>query len=109
MKDEPARSSFILHPSSFILHPSQGTRTVTTSFLTDDHVHLLAEGTYPQITYEKLGAHVTEQDGTAGTHFAVWAPNAQEVSVVGDFNGWKPDAHPMRARGPSGLWECFLP
>src|SRR5438105_4955435 len=92
-----------------LLRPVNETRTVTTPFLTDDHVDLLAEGTHSRIIYEKLGAHRTEQDGTAGTHFAVWAPNARQISVIGDFNGWKADANPMRPRGPSGLWECFIP
>ena len=60
-------------------------------------------------TYEKLGAHVTEHDGVAGTHFAVWAPNARRVSVIGDFNGWKPGANPMNSVASSGIWEGFIP
>ncbi|MCE5232429.1 MAG: 1,4-alpha-glucan branching protein GlgB [Mizugakiibacter sp.] len=56
-----------------------------------------------------LGAHVLERRGVAGTRFAVWAPNAERVSVVGDFNGWNGRRHPMTARGSSGVWELFVP
>ena len=71
-------------------------------------IYLLAEGTHYR-SYDKLGAHLVEQGGVAGCRFAVWAPNALEVSVIGDFNGWEPGASPMRARGSSGVWEAFLP
>ncbi|MFN8628161.1 MAG: 1,4-alpha-glucan branching protein GlgB [Candidatus Binatia bacterium] len=81
---------------------------MTTPFLTDFDLHLLAEGTHYR-TYQKLGAHLAERDGTAGTHFAVWAPNARQVSVVGDFNDWTPDEHPMTFRPAAGIWECFIP
>ncbi|MFL5240803.1 MAG: 1,4-alpha-glucan branching protein GlgB [Gemmataceae bacterium] len=81
---------------------------VTSPFLTDFDLYLLAEGSHYRI-YEKLGAHVREQEGIVGTHFAVWAPNARQVSVIGDFNGWQPDAHPLQVRGPSGVWEEFIP
>jgi 1,4-alpha-glucan branching enzyme len=77
-------------------------------FLTDFDLHLWAEGTHYR-AYEKLGAHLTEQDGLAGTHFAVWAPNACEVSVIGDFNGWDPRAFYLHQRGVSGIWEGFVP
>jgi 1,4-alpha-glucan branching enzyme len=80
---------------------------VTTELLTDFDVHLWAEGTHAR-AYEKLGAHVIERDGVAGTRFAVWAPDAVAVSVVGDFNGWRPGRHPMRPVGSSGVWECFI-
>jgi 1,4-alpha-glucan branching enzyme len=56
-----------------------------------------------------LGAHVLEVDGIAGTRFAVWAPDAERVSVVGDFNDWDGRCHPMRSRGSSGVWELFVP
>lgn len=60
--------------------------------------------------YDKLGSHVMEVDGVSGTYFAVWAPNAKNVAVVGDFNGWKRDEHPLNARwDSSGIWEGFLP
>jgi 1,4-alpha-glucan branching enzyme len=77
-------------------------------FLTDYDLYLLGEGNHHRI-YEKLGAHVIYQDGTLGTNFAVWAPNARQVSVIGDFNGWQPDTHPLQSRGSSGVWECFIP
>jgi 1,4-alpha-glucan branching enzyme len=81
---------------------------MTTPFLTDYDLYLLGEGTHNRI-YEKLGAHLSERDGKAGTHFAVWAPNARQVSVIGDFNGWRPDVHPLQCRGSSGVWEGFIP
>ncbi|MEZ5393811.1 MAG: 1,4-alpha-glucan branching protein GlgB [Bryobacterales bacterium] len=78
------------------------------AFLTDYDLHLLGEGSHYR-NYEKLGAHLTELDGKPGVRFAVWAPNARSVSVVGDFNGWNRDANPMRSRGDSGIWEAFVP
>ncbi|MEI7808698.1 MAG: 1,4-alpha-glucan branching enzyme, partial [Verrucomicrobiota bacterium] len=59
--------------------------------------------------YEKLGAQLRTIDGVPGTSFAVWAPNAQRVSVVGDFNGWDGRFHPLRLLGASGVWEIFIP
>jgi 1,4-alpha-glucan branching enzyme len=59
--------------------------------------------------YEKLGAHLKTVDGVTGVHFAVWAPNARRVSVVGNFNHWDGRVHPMRFRGSSGVWELFVP
>jgi 1,4-alpha-glucan branching enzyme len=76
--------------------------------LTDYDLHLSGEGTHFQ-KYEKLGAHLRELAGVRGVHFAVWAPNARRVSVVGDFNSWDGRLHPMRTRGASGIWEIFLP
>ena len=76
--------------------------------LGDLDVHLLGEGTHRKL-WKALGAHVTEVDGVAGTHFAVWAPNAARVSVVGDFNVWDGCRHPMRRVGATGVWEIFLP
>jgi 1,4-alpha-glucan branching enzyme len=73
---------------------------------TDDY--LLVEGTH-RLLYEKLGAHPMVREGSAGTHFAVWAPNAKRVSVVGDFNRWDGRTHQMRKRIDSGLWEIFAP
>ena len=75
--------------------------------LTDFDVYLLNEGTHYR-AYERLGAHVGTQNGTDGVQFAVWAPNASQVSVIGDFNGWNPDANPMYRRGYSGFWETFV-
>ena len=71
-------------------------------------MHLLGEGRHEEL-WERLGAHVTEVDGVTGTAFAVWAPSARAVSVVGDFNYWDGRIHPMRSLGSSGIWELFLP
>jgi 1,4-alpha-glucan branching enzyme len=71
-------------------------------------LHLFAEGQHWQI-YEKFGAHLRTIGGDAGVYFAVWAPNAQRVSVVGDFNGWDGRVNPMRKLAGSGVWELFLP
>jgi 1,4-alpha-glucan branching enzyme len=77
-------------------------------FLTDYDLHLIGEGRHFD-TYEKLGAHLQPVAGVAGTHFAVWAPAARRVSIVGDMNGWDGRVHPMRPRGSSGIWELFIP
>jgi 1,4-alpha-glucan branching enzyme len=71
-------------------------------------LHLAGEGRHEQL-YETLGAHVRDVDGVTGTAFAVWAPAARSVSVVGDFNDWDGRLHPMRSMGPSGIWELFVP
>jgi len=76
--------------------------------LSDFDLHLIGEGTHYD-TYEKLGAHLRSIKGLGGVHFAVWAPNARRVSVVGDFNSWDGRVHVMRSRGGSGIWELFLP
>ncbi len=76
--------------------------------LTDFDLHLLGEGTHHR-AYQKLGAHRISVGATIGVHFAVWAPNADRVSVVGDFNGWDGRVHPMRLLAPSGVWEIFIP
>jgi len=71
-------------------------------------LHLFAEGRHWHI-YQFLGANPKIVDGVAGVLFAVWAPSANRVSVVGDFNGWHGLRHPMRVRGDSGIWELFIP
>lgn len=76
------------------------------SLLTDFDKYLVGEGTHLQ-TYEKLGAHLVELDGEAGAHFAVWAPNARQISIVGDFNEWNPETHPMNS-SDSGIWTLFI-
>ena len=76
--------------------------------LNDYDLHLIGEGNH-YLKYEKLGAHLREIQGDRGVHFAVWAPNAQRVSVIGDFNRWDGRRHPMRNRGDSGIWEIFIP
>ncbi len=75
--------------------------------LTDFDLYLFGEGTHYE-TYERLGAHPRVQDGIQGIGFAVWAPNAQRVSVVGEFNGWDDRLHVMRQRS-NGVWEMFIP
>ena len=78
------------------------------SLLTDFDLHLIGEGTHYGV-YEKLGAHLRKVLGSAGVHFAVWAPNARRVSVVGDFNHWDGRVHPMRLHPGNGIWEIFIP
>ncbi|TGD71501.1 1,4-alpha-glucan branching protein GlgB [Mangrovimicrobium sediminis] len=79
-----------------------------TPVIGDLDLHLFGEGRHEHL-YRVLGAHCCEHEGVAGVRFATWAPNAQRVSVVGDFNGWHGLAHPMRVRGSSGVWELFIP
>jgi 1,4-alpha-glucan branching enzyme len=77
--------------------------------LTAYDVYLFKEGKHQQL-YEKLGSHPTSVDGQDGTHFAVWAPNAAHVDVIGDFNDWRPRSHPLKVRSDnSGIWEGFIP
>ena len=76
--------------------------------ISENDLFLLGQGDERRI-YEKLGAHPRTIDGVSGTSFAVWAPNAKRVSVVGDFNGWDARHHPMRMLGQSGVWELFAP
>jgi len=76
--------------------------------LSDFDMHLFSEGKHWH-TYRFLGAHVHEVNGVGGVLFAVWAPNAGRVSVVGDFNRWDGRAHPMRTHGSNGIWELFIP
>ncbi|MBD2577639.1 1,4-alpha-glucan branching enzyme [Oscillatoria sp. FACHB-1406] len=75
--------------------------------LTEFDLHLFTEGNHHRI-YEKLGAHPTEIDGITGVYFAVWAPSARNVSVLGDFNQWDGRQHQMRKKG-NGTWELFIP
>jgi 1,4-alpha-glucan branching enzyme len=79
-----------------------------TPTLGDVDLHLFNEGTHRRL-WEKLGAHPTTIDGVAGVAFAVWAPTAQRVSVIGDFSQWDGRVFPMRSLGASGVWEIFLP
>ena len=76
--------------------------------VSDFDLHLFGEGQNWSI-YHKLGAHLHQVDGVSGVLFATWAPNAERVSVVGDFNAWDGRQHPMRVRGGSGIWELFIP
>ncbi len=79
------------------------------SLFTDFDIHLFQTGKHYRI-YEKLGAHLINHQGEDGVYFAVWAPNAQRVSVVGDFNYWNDQVHPLQVRwDSSGIWEGFIP
>ncbi|MGH8609910.1 MAG: 1,4-alpha-glucan branching protein GlgB [Gammaproteobacteria bacterium] len=76
--------------------------------VTEHDVYLFREGSHSRL-YEKFGSHIGQVNSIAGTHFAVWAPNAERVSVIGDFNEWAPDAHPLEPRyDGSGIWENFI-
>jgi 1,4-alpha-glucan branching enzyme len=78
------------------------------TLLTGEDLYLFNEGSHFRL-YEKLGAHSMPIGDVTGTYFAVWAPNAAQVFIIGDFNGWDKTAHPMRPREHSGIWECFVP
>lgn len=86
--------------------PSENT-AIPSSLLSDDDIYLFNEGTHYRL-YERLGSHITEMKGVKGTHFSVWAPDAEKVSVVGDFNGWTEGANRLSPRGNSGIWEGFI-
>jgi 1,4-alpha-glucan branching enzyme len=78
------------------------------SLITDDDLHLFNEGSHFRL-YDKLGAHLVAHQGAEGVYFAVWAPDAEEVSIIGDFNGWNRNLHLLRPKGVSGIWEGFVP
>jgi 1,4-alpha-glucan branching enzyme len=78
------------------------------NMLSNDDLFLFNEGSHYRL-YEKLGAHLQTMEGVEGTHFAVWAPSARQVSVMGEFNGWDKSSHPLCPRGQSGVWEGFIP
>ncbi len=90
--------------------PQTHTKTVRpVSLLTDYDIFLFKEGNHHTLS-DKLGSHPITVEGATGTYFAVWAPNARQLSVIGDFNGWRPQAHPLHARSDkSGIWEGFIP
>jgi 1,4-alpha-glucan branching enzyme len=83
-------------------------RDAVSGALTDFDVYLWSEGSHFR-AYEKLGAHPAVRDGVVGTRFAVWAPDARWVSVIGDFNDWDARVHALRPIRSSGIWECFVP
>ncbi len=85
-----------------------GTSAARRSLLTREDVYLFNEGSHFRL-HDKLGCHLGTLDGRPGAFFAVWAPNAREVSVVGDFNGWEAGRHPLRPLDQSGIWEGFVP
>jgi 1,4-alpha-glucan branching enzyme len=84
------------------------TTTPASHVISEYDLYLFGEGNHTRI-YDKLGAHPITVAGTAGVHFAVWAPNADRVSVVGDFNAWDGRRHPMQMLGASGVWDLFVP
>ncbi len=101
------------HKYSFRIREGHTTREIQDPYrfgqlLADFDLHLFSEGTHYR-AWEKLGSHRRVVADVPGVHFAVWAPNAQRVSVVGDFNGWDGRVHPMRRLLPSGVWELFIP
>ena len=114
----PGESEFFRYTLSVALHRSEDTPEALSyeiedpyrygPVLTDFDLHLFNEGTHLHL-YRKMGAHLLEHEGTLGVCFAVWAPNAERVSVIGDFNQWDGRRHPMRPRGASGVWELFIP
>src|SRR6516164_9220541 len=76
--------------------------------ISDKDLREISEGTHDSL-YQKLGAHVLDLDGSSGVHFAVWAPHARAVSVIGDFNSWDRVVNPLQRRGKSGVWCGFIP
>jgi len=78
------------------------------TLLTSEDLHWFNEGTHCRI-YQRMGAHLAERDGTPGVGFSVWAPNAAQVSVMGDFNGWNKSSHRLEPVGNSGIWSGFIP
>ena len=77
-------------------------------YLTDHDIYLFKQGTHVRL-YDKLGSHLIQQYGVAGTWFAVWAPNAAHVFVIGEFNGWNKQSHPLALRNDdSGIWQGFI-
>ena len=80
----------------------------TASLLTDEDLYLFNEGSHFQL-YDKLGAHVVNHGGVSGTQFSVWAPNAAQIFVMGNFNGWNKNSDPLQPRAQSGIWEGFFP
>ena len=77
-------------------------------FISDFDQYLFGQGNHYDI-FRKLGAHLTEHEGQRGVHFAVWAPHAVQVHVIGEFNGWNETSHPMNRLEPLGIWELFVP
>jgi 1,4-alpha-glucan branching enzyme len=105
--ETPAPAMDVIDPAAIRQHTvdqiAAVDQTRPQSRITDWDIHLFAEGTHHKL-WEKLGSHIVP----GGVQFAVWAPNAERVSVVGDFNGWNRDAHPLRVRDGSGIWEGFI-
>src|SRR5882672_3709086 len=93
----------------FMTPSASNQHVLSTPVITDHDTYLFKEGNHFKL-YEKLGSHLTTVDGTPGTHFAVWAPNAKSVAVIGNFNHWDRHTHPLFPRwDASGIWEGFIP
>src|SRR6476660_6375904 len=78
------------------------------SLLSEHDLYLFNEGSHTRL-YDRLGSHTRIRDGVPGTNFAVWAPDAERVYVMGAFNGWNKTSHPMQPVASSGIWEVFVP
>jgi 1,4-alpha-glucan branching enzyme len=104
-----ADGSIAPQPSADAAVVNRDDRGAPVGAITDNDTYLFAEGSHHRL-WEKLGSHPDERDGVAGTRFAVWAPNAESVSVIGDFNRWEREANPLARRdATSGIWEGFVP
>ena len=103
-------------PRTFGSDNAASTVRYDVSLLTDQDLHLFNEGSHDRL-YQKLGAHPLQVEGNEGTYFATWAPNAKQVCVMGDFNGWNKSSHPLQPRAHfgisagiwAGIWEGFIP
>lgn len=95
-------------PTATIEEPSAAARAMMTSILSEDDIYLFNQGTHYRL-YDKFGAQPVVLEGVPGTYFAVWAPNAEYVAVIGDWNNWDAGANPLRQRGFSGVWEGLIP
>ncbi|MGW3231727.1 1,4-alpha-glucan branching enzyme [Kitasatospora sp. NPDC001095] len=104
--DLPEYTLLVTYPGGEPLRQYDGYRTPPT--LGELDLHLISEGRHEQL-WRALGSHVRTVDGVPGTAFAVWAPNAVGVRLIGDFNHWDGTGHPMRSLGSSGIWELFVP
>lgn len=95
-------------PAAVAEEPSAATKAMMASILSEDDIYLFNQGTHYRL-YDKFGAQPVTIEGVPGTYFAVWAPNAEYVAVIGDWNNWDAGANPLRQRGFSGVWEGFIP
>lgn len=95
-------------PAAVADEPSVATKAMMASILSEDDIYLFNQGTHYRL-YDKFGAQPVTIEGVPGTYFAVWAPNAEYVAVIGDWNNWDAGANPLRQRGFSGVWEGFIP
>ncbi len=101
-KEKESLSNLARNPNAGTQQPSE------VSLLEENDIYLFNEGSHFRL-YQKLGAHPLTVNGSSGTYFAVWAPNARQVFVIGDFNGWNRVSHSLHSRGSSGIWETFIP